>query len=183
MKHTPNLYPMPERTIKDQTVAEAIHSPRAQALMAKLRSGPPRKGILREKLKAIIRGLQEPTCQSFVFHTKPAKVGLQIAEHIFTFLKTRSHQPTEMMRSMSDRSPSLYRPSAASFSLCWMRGGVSASSAIHLSSACLATSSLSRYPSAICRLIKASMGPVIVISMVPELRSPILSVNASASSR
>lgn len=180
MKNTPNLHAFCKRSVKDQIVSKTLHPPGAQALMTKLSPCPPHERVYRQELKAIIGRLQESTCQHLIIHSQPTEDGLQIAEHILAFLETRRHHPPVTMRSMVDRSPILNRPSAASSSRSWMRGGVSASSAIHLSSACLATSSLSRYPSAIWRWIKASMGPVIVISMTANLRPHIPPVNSAA---
>jgi hypothetical protein len=183
MKHPPNLNAIVFRSIKDQAIAESVHFPRPQAQMPELGPWSPDRGIRSKEFKGIISGFQKAPCQQLIFGTKPTKDGLQIAENILAFLEVLSHQPAAMMRSMLDRSPTLNLLFAASFSRSWIRGGASASSAIHLSNACLATSSLSRYPWAIWRWMKASIGPVIVISILPRLVYPLHSVNAAPPSR
>ena len=183
MQHTPNLNAVRRGTIKDKVIAKTFHAPGSQTLVTKLRSCPPSMGILREKLEAIVSTLQKASRHDLIVCSKPAVNGLQIAEHILAFLKAGCHYPAAMMRSMLLRSPVLKRPRAASSRRSWMRGGVSASSAIHLSKACRVTSSASRYPSVIWRWIKASIWPVTVISMGAILRSTPLRVKRSAKSR
>ncbi len=183
MQHTPNLNAVRHGTVKDQVIAKTFHPPGSQAVVAEFRSCPTSIWILGKKLEAVISALQKAPRQGLIVCSKPAVDGLQIAEHILAFLKASCHYSAAMMRSMLLRSPALKRPRAASSSRSWMRGGVSASSAIHLSKACRVTSSASRYPSVIWRWIKASMGPVIVISMAAILRSTTLRVKQSAKSR
>lgn len=180
MQHTPNLNAVRQRPVKDEVTAKTFHPPRSQTCVSEFGSCPPNVGILREKLKAVISALQKVPCHSLIVCSKPAVDGLQIAEHILAFLKAGCHQPAAMMRSIFPRSPTLNWPWAASSNRSWIRGGVSASSAIHLNSACRATSSASRCPSAIWRWMKASMGPVTVISMAVILRSAALPVKHPA---